>query len=375
MKKKSDLFGIYLPFYLITTITAVVLRTVSLFLHFDFDTNYFSEKTLIGISDGIVIFSAVFLLSYIFFSARNLKLIPNFTSPLTYVPTGIASVAIIFMTVSLISKLSKTLNYIKELKKYSIPSDLAKLPTQRILLAILIATSVFAFLSIIHFITTALIEQNSNAKRANFGICTVVFLALYSLYLYFSNDLPINAPNKALDQMAYLFSAVFFLYETRLSFGRERWRHYIAFGFIASLISAYSSIPSVILYLTTGRITSNSVYELAFTLALFIFITSRIFLTGSLIENKESKAAIAIMAASDVRDREINPIPEKPEIIDIEGESLQPENEEDDNQLTIADIGEALENVNSENEEDGIDEPKTETDIKENNDTTFASES
>ncbi|MBE6645361.1 MAG: hypothetical protein E7612_08305 [Ruminococcaceae bacterium] len=368
MKKKSDLFGIYLPIYLITALASVVLRTVSLFLHYDFDTYYFSEKTLIGISDGILICSAVFMLSYIFFSAENLKLIPNFTSPATYVPTGITSVAIIFMTFSLFSKSADTFNYITDLKNYGTPSALSQISTQRILLIMLIATSFFAILSTIHFVTTALIEQRSNAKRANLGICTVVFLSLYSLYLYFSNDLPINSPNKALDQMAYLFSAVFFLYETRLSFGRERWRHYIAFGFIASAISAYAAIPSVILYFATGKTTSNSVYELALTLALFIFITSRLFLTSNLIENKESKTALAIISASELRDREINPIPEKPEIIDIEGESLLPVDETDGNQLTIADIGESFEAFDSPiNEETDTEEMKDET--EENNGT------
>lgn len=341
MKKKLDIFGIYLPFYIVTTLTAVVLRTIALFANFDIKTGYFTEKTLIGISDGIIIAATVFLFSYVFFSTRGLKLIPDFTSPATYVPTGLTVIATIFMLFSLLERSLNILERIAELKKSIYREDLAQISSERLLLMLLVATAVFALLAIIHFALTALVESHSNSKRANFGICTVVFLALYSLYLYFSKDLPINAPNKALDQMAYLFAAVFFLYETRLSFGRERWRHYIAFGFIASAICAYSAIPSCIFYFASGHITANSVYELAMTLALFAFITSRLFLTGNLIEDKQSNASVALASASDSRDREINPIPEKPEIIDVEGEQLDTVIEENDgNQLTIDDIDE-----------------------------------
>ena len=294
-------------------------------------TGYFDKKTLIGISDIILIVSAVFLLSYIYTARRDMKLIPDFTSPATYIPTGIVSVAIIFLIFSLFGR--------------SLSADSA----QGYLFIIILLTAFFAILSLIHFALTALVESHSSTGRANFGICTVLFLALYSIYLYFSVELPINAPNKAVDQMAYLLAAVFFLYETRLSFGRERWRHYIAFGFVASAVSAYSAIPSVILYFANGTITSNSVYELALTLSLFVFITSRLFLTGNLIENKESATAVALIKAFEARDEAINPIPEKPDVIDIEGEALDPIPEDDDvdgNQITIDDVvNEADENA------------------------------
>ena len=340
MKNKAKLFGIYLPVYLAVTLTTVIMRTVALFMHFDAETGYFTEKTLISISDILVIAAAIFFLSYVYTARRDMKLIPDFTSPATYIPTGVVSVAIIFLFFSLVKRSISIFKKIEELKEYATPSSLSLIPAQRVVLIIIFITAAFAILSLIHFALTALVESHSSTGRANFGICTVVFLSLYSMYLYFSTDLPINAPNKALDQMAYLFAAVFFLYETRLSFGRERWRHYIAFGFIASVVSAYSAIPSVILCLAEGTVTANSVYELALTLSIFIFITSRLFLTGNLIENKESLTAVALIKASESRDEQINPIPEKPSVIDVEGEALDPiaEEDADGNQLTIDDM-------------------------------------
>lgn len=340
MKNRAKLFGIYLPVYLTAAIAAVIMRCIALFMHFDYDTGYFTEKTLITVSDIAVIAVVIFMLSYIYTARRDMKLIPDFTSPATYIPTGIASVTIIFLFFSLCKRGASVLARIKELKDIATPSSLSMIPAQRVVLIIIVITAVFAILSLVHFALTALVESHSSAGRANFGICTVVFLSLYSMYLYFSTDLPINAPNKALDQMTYLFAAVFFLYETRLSFGRERWRHYIAFGFIASLLSAYSAIPSIILYFANGNVTTNSIYELALTLSIFIFITSRLFLTGNLIENKESATAIALIKASKARDEAINPIPEKPEVIDLEGEALDAiaEEDTDGNQITIDDV-------------------------------------
>jgi hypothetical protein len=340
MQNKAKLFGIYLPIYALVALSTVVMRTLALFLHFNENTGYFDEKTLIYVSNGILAAAAIFFITYIFVSDRSLTLIPDFTSAATYVPVGIMAVATLFMTVSLFIRSGKIAGYISELKKIATPSSLEKIPSQRLILIIVIAAAIFAILSIVHLALTALIESHSSTKRANFGLCTVLFFSLYSLYLYFSSELPINAPNKQLDQFAYLLTAVFFLYETRLSFGRERWRHYIAFGFIASLVTAYSAFPSLIFYFATGTVTQNTVYELALTVAAFIFITSRVFLTGSLIENKESNTALALIKNHEARDKQINPIPERPEVIDIEGVAIDAEDadsEEDGNQISLGD--------------------------------------
>ena len=339
MKNKAKLFGIHLPVFAAVVIATVVMRCVALFSQFDFRTGYFTEKTLISVSNYIIAAAALFFFTYIFTARRDMKLIADFTSPATYVPTGIVGVSLIFMALYLVGYADGILEYIGDLKEHNTLSSLSIIPSQRLLLIIVILTVIFALLSCVHFVLTALIESHSSTKRASFGICTVLFLCLYAIYLYFNSELPLNAPNKTLDQMLYLFAAAFFLYETRLSLGREKWRPYIAFGFIAAAISAYSSIPAVIIYFAKGETVSNSIYEIALNLSLFIFITSRLLLTGNLIEDKECKTVCTLIKASDARTLEIAPAASVHEVIDISGEALAYDNEEaNENQITIDDM-------------------------------------
>ena len=101
--------------------------------------------------------------------------------------------------------------------------------------------------------------------------------------------MPVNATNKLTDQLAYLFCALFFLYEARISLGRDKWRAYGSFGLIAALFTAYSSIPALITYLINGEIISNSIEENILTLTLFIFITARLISLTTLKEKSESR--------------------------------------------------------------------------------------
>ena len=180
-------------------------------------------------------------------------------------------------------------------------------------------------------------HSSASSPRAYLGICTVAFLSLFAIYVYFVDELPINSPGKILEQMVYLFAAVFFLYETRLSMGREKWRPYIAFGFISALIAAYSSIPSLIYYFATDFRISGSIYEMALTVTLFFFILSRILLAGSLIQDKESAIAMIFKSASEARTEEISPKPAE-EAEDLTPEETNEESANDENQISIDDF-------------------------------------
>ena len=341
MKNKAKVFGIYLPVFAILLTIVTVLRTVALFLDFDFNTGYFIEKTISNVSNYVTIASAVFFLTYIFTARRDIRLIPDFTSPATYVPTGIVAVALVFMIKELIFRAIETKRFIDILKYFSTSS--AQLSSQRLFLALIVLTLIFSVLSMVHFLLTALIEKNSSEKRASYGLLTVLFLSFYGLYVYFSTDLPINAPNKALDQMTCLLAAVFFLYETRLSLGREKWRPYIAFGFVSSFVGIYASLPAIIVYFANGEIISSSIYESSLTLALSAFILSRILLTGELIEDKPSATVASLLQFADARESLINPAAKAADVIEISGEMLAGAEgafAEDGNQITIEDISE-----------------------------------
>ena len=161
--------------------------------------------------------------------------------------------------------------------------------------------------------------------------------------------------NKLIDEMAYLSVAVFFLYETRLSLGRERWRGYIAFGFISALLCAYSSIPSLIYYFVKRNAISMSLYETALTLTLFVFITTRTLMTGDLIKDKISPKIQLLIDASDARSEEIS----ANAITEAEAESTEA-CDEIENQITISDIADVEKNGEDVTEEKELEEQKQE---------------
>ncbi len=344
MKKNLKFFGIYLPIFIVTTIVSVIFRTVAIFTQYNAVSGHFDMKGLITAADCMIIAICFFSLSFLATPSSKSKLIPDFTSPETYIPTGAVSVSLLFMLGFLLSNLREMLSGIDEYGASIIPTQTPNLYVIIILCALIILSA----LSIFHFFFTATDEKHSSTRRANFGLCTVIFLALYSSYLYLSSNLPLNAPNKVVDQMAYLAASIFFLYEIRISLGREKWGLYVSFGFIASALTAYSSIPSLIYYFVKSAVISNSLYETALTFSLFIFITSRLLLTGKLTRLSPSPTATQMISFANSRELELNAqkeIVEEPEAessipyepqenqIQIEGlyENSEPNREETEN--------------------------------------------
>ena len=323
MKNKYRLLGIYLPIYAVVLLSSVIMRIIATLIHFDYRTGYFTNHSLISVSNAIVVAGIILLFSYAVTARKDLKLIPNFTSPMTYIPTGIVGVALIFVAVLMLILARDAFEFTRITGSFSSYGFKALL---------YLACAVFAVCSAVHFSLTATIENRTNASRAAFGLCTVIFLALYAAYIYFDTNLPINAPSKIIDEMAYLFAAVFFLYETRLSLGREKWRAYIAFGFVASLLTAYSAIPSLVVYFAKDSFLSLSIYESLLTLALFLFITARIVITGDLVEDKPSETVATIIDAANERVKEISH--------EKEDESTY-SSDFNENQLTIEDLEKA----------------------------------
>ena len=308
--KKNRLLGIYLPIYILLTIATVALKSVGAFYNLD-RYGYYGGAVVMTVANLLITAGAVFFLTYTMFSKKDIRLIPSFSSPMNYVPSGIVGAALVFISVHLFRKAKGIdINYVA------------------------LIAAVLAVVSVAYFLLATVYEKRISARRASFGIFFLLFITFYVAYLYFDTALPINAPNKVVDQTAYLFIALFFLYEIRLSMGREKWRLYIAFGFIAALLSAYSSIPALIVYFTDGRVISNSVYESILTAALFIFISSKLLLTVSLTEDRECAFVSGLKNSASERDLELSPPAVQEEATERE------EKEDDENQLSIIDISE-----------------------------------
>ncbi|MBQ7333214.1 MAG: hypothetical protein IJW38_02575 [Clostridia bacterium] len=343
MNRKSLIYKVYFGVILSVIAAAVTMRIVACLNDMNFATGYFEDKLLINVSDTVIVISAFFALSYLFAEPRDKKLIFNFSSPLNYVFAGTLGIAFLFFS----RHSFELFKYYKTYVENYIDNPFFKTTTEKLLSYISFALGVLAIVSVAHFILASLIVKDKDTRRADFGLITVIFLSLYATFLYFSNDLPINAPSKIIDQSAYLATALFFLFETRISIGRERWRAYRAFGFIALLLTAYSSIPSLIVYLTNGVVISNSIYETVLTLALALFIGARLALTSFLREDTESKTVTLIKSAFAMREEEINPKEES---------KYDPETDEELFGISLEDRGDyyELNFEDSENEQDAL---------------------
>ena len=286
MSQKNKIYRTYLPFLIIAIVTSAAFRTAAILMDFNIFTGYFDSKGLINTASVIVVASSVLFFTYPIFSDGKRKLIASFATPATYVPTGAVCASLLFFAFETAKDAMPFYKTLLSGGKVNIASSIPSFIS-----ALLIP---LAILSAGYFITSACVFERASEARAGFGIIAVVFLSLYATFLYFDTTLTINAPNKIIDQMAFIFSALFFLYEIRISLGRDVWNLYTAFGFTAALLCAYSSIPSLVAYFTGRAAISYTIEENALTLSLFLFIISRLFLAARLDEDKVNDAVVLI---------------------------------------------------------------------------------
>ncbi len=315
MRNKTRLFGSYLPFLMLLLLGAITLRSIALISYFNYDFHYFTVKTLPKIADALIVIATVFFIIYIIGTRKKLSLIPSFSSPANYIPSAALAAALVFTAVGF-------------LKSFVYSSS----PITRLLSIFLV---VLAFLSTAYLFFNTAFVRTISIRRASFGLSIIVFLAIYLSYLYFDGSTPITSPIKTVDQLVYAFCAVFFLYEIRLSLGREKWKAYILFGFITALLSAYSAIPAIIVYFVNGESVSNSIYESILTFSIFIFTASKILLVDKLTDANESQFITKLKEAAAKREEELNP---KSEITETAEESDKEAEAPDENQISILEM-------------------------------------
>ncbi len=296
MTKSSKRLLIYLSTILPITIAAVTLRTVALFLYIDDGLIYFTSNTLITVASAIMMAFCLFSVSYSFIPGQKVLPASSFVNPRTYIPSGLVAISMLFIGGELLSDLMSQLASAKK-------TDIT------VMHIILILTTVLAFVCTINFFLNVFYEKRQSRSRAAFSMCAVLFFALYAGYLFFSTDLPINSPNKAVDQMAFVSLSVFFLYETRISLGRHSWNPYVTFGMIASALSLFSSIPALIFYFVSGAVEdaviSQSVAENVLILVSGIYTLSRLSLVLTLVPDEVCNTALAFEKMAKLREDEM----------------------------------------------------------------------
>ncbi len=254
-----------LPTLLIAMALTAVLRSIAVCRDLDFKYGYFNSDTLISIS-GWLVFAAIIVLSVItLLEGKRENLLPTYHSPATYLPAALVCTALPFVAKELLVRFT---DYTEQATKGQ----------SRLCAVISLLCCVLCVCSVACFFLFTFIKAPFDGKRA-VAITVIAFsLIIYAVYLYFTTDLPLNSPNKIVDQTAYVFAAVFFLYEARATLGKAMWRTYAIFGQIAALLCAYSSIPALAVFFIKGKTISNSIYESILTFTLFIFISARLIL-------------------------------------------------------------------------------------------------
>ena len=269
MDTRQRKLRIYLFLFSFFTVIATALRTIATFKQLN-EYGYYSGG-LFPASVYLVAIGLLLMLSYAVIYRADNKKQALFGSPLTYAPGIPLALSLVLLGITFLQKK-------------------AAAPTGRALFLLITASAIAGAL---YFLLAVLHEHKISDLRAIFSMACTLFLILYAGYLYFDATLPINAHTKICDQTAYVFAAIFFLFETRISLGREKWSLYTAFGLAAASITAYSAIPTLLVYLFNGRTISNSIEETLVTLFLFAYIFCRTVL--SLLLNNES--ATPLMAA------------------------------------------------------------------------------
>lgn len=285
--KKLRTIDIYTIPLFIVSLAAAILRSVALLTSFNSVTMHFDDKVAIVIGGVIVAVSTLAFLTYLIFGEKEQNLIDRSDNAASYIPAGVVGTALVFMGVEGISMF---------INGYS----------SRLLSMLSLASGVLAILSAASFFLSVFIERRNNVYKALFNLFVVFFLAVYAMLLYFNKEIhPTNSPNRLIDELAYLSAAIFFLYEARIPLSRTKWRGYVSFGLIATLLCSYSAIPALVLYFVKGQVISESLIESILALTLAIFICSKVMQIKKLTPDVECDTAQSIVSLATARAEEI----------------------------------------------------------------------
>ncbi len=289
MEKSKKLIDLYLLTLFLLGVAALALRTVACFTDWNSLTMHFDGDVVITIANLLVVAAIVLFATYPLLASKRGKMIASSDTPHSYIPAGILAVALLFTAFARLAERSD-----------------ASLDGNPLLRTLALIIFILGIMSAAFFFLTVFIEKNENTWKAVFGMALVLFCAVSAAYLYFDKSVhPTNSPVKVLDMMAYLFSAIFFLYETRIALGRAMWRLYVAFGLIAALLTAYSAVPTLIYYAFSGVCISSSLYECALLLTMSVFITARVVVTRRLNSEGACDAARCIETLAAKREIEL----------------------------------------------------------------------
>lgn len=304
MKKVFRNLGTLIPTVLLATL-ATVMKSIAALSKMDYVTGYFGGAVSVSIANWIIVALLLFLFATIFIKVETPSLKPSYKGALIYLPSGVFAVSLLFLSTELGRYVTSAIGSIFS----------PALLSHRSYVVALIA-AVFAVFAIIHSALSAFIADSRSALRADFGMLSALFFALYTAFIFFRTGAAINQPQRILTEMTCLAASVFLLEETRISLGRVRWRSYFVFGGITALLAFYTAIPALLVYIFRGKIITSGIAELLFMLALLVLSVSRLIWACRLGEDKPS---VFVTAINSVEQTEVeSPVEEELSQISIE---------------------------------------------------------
>lgn len=256
---KKSIQGLYLASLALLGVLATALRTAALFTGYDFVSGYFTKKLINNISIVILI-SAIVLFATFLIYKKNFRPRVDIGSPKDFVGSACIGVALIVMAFEVLLS----------------SKNISNTPTSNIERIVTSGCALLAAAAVFYFLFSILFRNGAPKLQGLFSMATAMFLTFYALMLYFNKVSPLNSPAKLCDQMAYMASALFFIYETRLTLRRPMWKMYVVSGLWATVLTAYSSIPSLIVYIVRGSVISHTISENVLALAIFVFCLIRV---------------------------------------------------------------------------------------------------
>ena len=290
MKNAIRSLGLTLP-VLAVTLAATVMRSVACLRDMDYSTGFFGGSLTATVANWAMLLVVAVLLSALIIKVEKPSLRPSFSGPLTYLPSGVLAIALLFLSIEI-------LQYVHEPLYLLFEYGFKAIKLSAVALAVSLLAALLALVAVAYCAASVLISEPRNILRANLGMFAALFFAIYAAFLFFRGGASINQPQRVLTEITVLAAAIFFLEETRVSLGRERWRAYFVFGGITALLSFYNCVPALILYAFKGELLTSGIAELMLAPALLLFSVCRLISNSIRADEKPSPYAVAISASA-----------------------------------------------------------------------------
>ena len=256
-KKMQSKFAPY-PFLItLLCVVASTLRTVATFLGVD-PYGYFEHSTLFKVSAWMILAASLLLLTLpLAYRKRHDTLTPQTTAH-TFLPSFMLGMLFLFFVGEGV---------------FSFVGEYFLLTLDKILIILSIVLGVCCA---IYFLSLAILESTVNNRKAYFGMLSVLFFGIYAASLYMDTRIPRNAHIELCEEMAFIVTSLYFLYEARISLGKQKQNTYIAFAMMAAALNAYNVIPTLIYFIATGKLYASSLTSFFLMCGVLVFILMRL---------------------------------------------------------------------------------------------------